>query len=180
MVRLLQAAYNLTSLSLYASMGYEVKEPILLMSIPPADAPDESVRPLTFADLDAADGLCRDVYRVSRRNELATIVRHGPAMGCLPHGKFAVSGSAPGELVAYVIPGFFGHSVARTVPDLLTCLQQTARVSPPPMHRVLVPTRTPLFPAALARGFRAVTPLSLMAIGPYDPPRDAWTPSIGF
>lgn len=175
MVRLLQEAYNMASLSLYTAMGYDVKEPVVLMSVPPAETPDETVRPLTLADMDAAERLCREIYRVSRRNELAAIVAHGRDIGCVPQGRFVA-----GELRAYVVPGFFGHAVAHRVDDLLMTLRQGARVSPPEMHRVLVPMRTELFRSGLKEGFRSIKPLTTMAMGPYESPRGAWAPSIGF
>jgi GNAT superfamily N-acetyltransferase len=175
MVRLLQEAYNTTSLSLYTSMGYDVKEPIELMHVKPAQHPDDSVRPLTLDDLRAAESLCLDIYRVPRHRELQWVIQHGKNFGCIPHGKFIRN-----ELVAYVIPGFFGYSVGRTDTDLLDVVQQAARTSPPDLHRLLVPTRFPLFRAALQRGFRCMKPLSLMSIGPYESPQAAWTPSIGY
>ena len=45
MVRLCQDSFNLTSLSLYASLGFDVKSPLALMHPQAASEPDPSVRP---------------------------------------------------------------------------------------------------------------------------------------
>lgn len=176
MVRLLQESVNTTSLRLYASLGYAVREPVLKMVLKPAPAADASVRPLTMDDLAACDVLCRQVYRISRRNELARMIQHGSAVGLIPHGRFR-----DGQVAAYVIPGFFGYGVAVAEEDLLATAEQAARVSPPPMHIMLVPVRnTQLFNGALRRGWRSEKLLNLMTVGPYEEPQSAWAPSIGF
>jgi GNAT superfamily N-acetyltransferase len=176
MVRLVQEAVNMTSLSLYASLGYIVREPVLKMIVKPAASADESVRPLVMDDLAASDALCRQVYRISRKNELASMIQHGAAAGVVPHGRFL-----GGKLAAYVIPGFFGHGVAERAEDLLTTAEQAARTSPPLMRIMLVPVRNAeLFGSALKRGWRSEKLLNLMTIGPYEEPRGAWAPSIGF
>jgi hypothetical protein len=148
---------------------------VVLMSVPAAEGPDETIRPLTLGDMDAAEVLCREVYRVSRRNELAAIVAHGREIGCVPQGRFI-----GGQLRAYVVPGFFGHAVAERVEDLVATLREGARVSPPELQRALVPMRTELFRAGLKSGFRGIKPLTVMAMGPYESPRGAWVPAIGY
>src|SRR5262249_8898959 len=48
-VRLLQDGFNMASLSLYASLGFDVKEAVALMQAAPSRESDSSVRPLTHA-----------------------------------------------------------------------------------------------------------------------------------
>src|SRR5712691_4337085 len=43
-VRLLQDSFNMTSLALYASLGFNTKTPVALMQPVPASSPDDSVR----------------------------------------------------------------------------------------------------------------------------------------
>jgi predicted N-acetyltransferase YhbS len=57
MVRLVQDAFNTTSLSLYGSLGFDIKEPLALMQSEPAESPDPGVRPVTEADLDVVEEL---------------------------------------------------------------------------------------------------------------------------
>nr|AIA15243.1 Acetyltransferase (GNAT) family [uncultured bacterium] len=176
MVRLLQEGYNMRSLSLYAALGFVVREPVVLMEVIPASKPDSTTRALTAADLDACDALCQKVQKASRKNELAAAIQFGPAMGCVPFGRFV-----GGPLKAFIVPGFFGFSAAVSDDELLDVMQEAARLSPPPLHRTLMPTRQgTLFPAAMRRGFRSIKPFNTMSIGPYETPRGAWTPSIGY
>ena len=50
-VRLMQDSFNVASLSLYASMGFDVKDSVALMQAAPAAEADNSVRPIAEADL---------------------------------------------------------------------------------------------------------------------------------
>src|SRR6266540_6262478 len=72
MVRLLQDSFNMTSLALYASLGFDTKEPVAVMQPTPGEQIDESVRPVTKADLEVVEELSQRIYRVSRRNEVAS------------------------------------------------------------------------------------------------------------
>ncbi len=88
MVRLIQEGFNLTSLSLYTSLGFTVKEPLALMEIFPAEKSDATVRRLNAGDLPACEELCIRVTKVSRKNELAFMIEHGDQSGFVPHGRF--------------------------------------------------------------------------------------------
>src|SRR6516165_10319742 len=66
--RLLQDGFNMRSLSLYASLGFEVREPTVVMSGKPASGPVAGieVRPPRQADLQACEALCRQVHGFER------------------------------------------------------------------------------------------------------------------
>ncbi len=71
-IRLVQDAFNMRSMSLYTSLGFDVKEPLALMSgkscsVMPANI---DVRPLEEADLPACAVLCQKVHGFDRTNEL--------------------------------------------------------------------------------------------------------------
>ncbi|MGD0138859.1 MAG: GNAT family N-acetyltransferase [Tepidisphaeraceae bacterium] len=181
MVRLVQDGFNMASLSLYTSIGFTVVEPLVLMAVSPADHSDATVRPLVSSDLPACDALCARILKVSRKNELAFMIEHGGKAGFIPHGRFKAE-----RLMAYVIPGFFGHGVAESADDLLTTVTQTARNVPPPAHKVFIPARNgELFRQALDLKMRSIKLTSLMAMGPYEEPLTpatdaAWAPSIAY
>ncbi|MGD0768142.1 MAG: GNAT family N-acetyltransferase [Tepidisphaeraceae bacterium] len=181
MVRLVQDGFNMASLSLYTSIGFTVVEPLVLMAVSPADHSDATVRPLVSSDLAGCHALCTRILKVSRKNELAFMIEQGGKAGFIPHGRFKAE-----RLVAYVIPGFFGHGVAESAEDLLTTVTQAARHVPPPAHKVLIPARNgELFRRALGLKMRSIKLMSLMAIGPYEeplPPESgaAWAPSIAY
>ncbi|WP_211259511.1 GNAT family N-acetyltransferase [Belnapia moabensis] len=71
-VRLVQEAFNTRSVALYASLGFEVQEPLLLMSGTPRSGavPGFTVRPLVSDDIGPAARLCVAVHGVDRSAEL--------------------------------------------------------------------------------------------------------------
>ncbi|RZM09531.1 MAG: GNAT family N-acetyltransferase, partial [Sphingomonas sp.] len=173
-VRLFQEAYNMTSLSLYTSIGFEVTEPAAILSVPPMA--DARTRPLTPGDVDAADTLCVATQKVSRRNELLGMIANGPAFGCVPHGRFDGA-----RMTAFCVPGFFGFAAGETADDLLIASRVAVAALPPPLQRIILPTNHgPLFRAAPTHGLRAVKVGQLMAIGPYERPTGFWAPSISY
>ena len=71
-VRLVLEAYTIGSMGLYASLGFEVKEPLVRVSGRPRKAPAEGVeiRPWTAADLGECERLCRRVHGITRTDDL--------------------------------------------------------------------------------------------------------------
>src|SRR5205085_10400556 len=63
-IRLVQTAYHYRSLSLYAKLGFVVREPLsVLQGSPPSrSVPGRGVRHATMADLAACDELCAQVH----------------------------------------------------------------------------------------------------------------------
>src|SRR2546426_592762 len=170
MVRLLQDSFNMTSLSLYASLGFDTKEPVAVMQPSPGDRPDESVRAVTEADLEEVAELSRQIYKVSRRNEVASGIT-GPFRPFLRERN--------GRIAGYYILGIAGHGVAETEDDLVALVRETARQMPPDFHRVLCPlTEGDLYRKLLANGCRNIKVMNLMALGPYERPDGAWIPSV--
>lgn len=169
-VRLLQDAYNTASISLYSSLGFEVKHATAFMRMSPAAKPDASVRPVQESDLPALDALCQRNYKASRRNELASAVQGGLS----PFTR-----QRDGRLTGYLIPGIFGHGVAESVDDAVTIAAQSARLMPPDRMVCFSPLDDrALFAAFLKAGFRTIKILNLMAMGPYEEPASVWMPSI--
>jgi GNAT superfamily N-acetyltransferase len=169
-VRLLQDSFNMASLSLYASLGFDTKHPAALMQPVAGEQPDESVRPVGEPDLDAIEELSRRIYRVSRRNEV------GANMGG-PFRPFLRERA--GRVVGYYSLGIAGHGVAETEEDMLALVRESARQMPPDFHRVFCPlTEGSLYRRFLAAGFRNVKVMNLMAIGPYEEPDGVWAPSV--
>jgi len=169
-VRLLQDSFNMTSLSLYASLGFDTKEPVALMQPAPAEQPEASVRPVTDDDLGAIEELSRRIYRVSRRNEVAFALR----------GLFRpFLRERGGRVVGYYLAGIAGHGVAETEDDMLALVREAARQMPPDFHRVFCPlTEGSLYRSFLANGSRAIKVMNLMALGPYERPDGVWVPSV--
>lgn len=169
-VRLLQDSFNTASLSLYASLGFDVQETVGVLRAPSADLPDSTVRLASSPDFEAMSQLCRGIYRVGRKNEVAEWSRLG-----IP----TLVRESGGRITGYLLPGMLGHGVAETQADALALIRQVALYSPPGMDLFFVPLRnTVLYRAALKAGARLVKVMTLMSWGPYQAPKGIWMPSV--
>ena len=168
-VRLCQAAYHLRSLSLYASLGFRVREPLAVIAGPPLNraTPGHPVRPATPADLPACNTLCTDIHGIHRGPELQEAVARNEASVV----------ERDGRITAYTTGiAFFAHSVARTNADLAALIAAAPAFGGPGF---LLPTRNhELFAWCLAQGLRVTAPMTLMSIGLYNTPTGAFLPSI--
>jgi GNAT superfamily N-acetyltransferase len=164
-VRLMQDAFNTTSLPLYASLGFEVRHPCALVELSaPTGVPSSAVRPVVHSDLQAIESLGRELYGVSRRDEIA-IASRGDARPMLLERN--------GVVEAYGGDGW--HCVARTVDDAMTLVAALAHHAASGRVHYFVPlTQHELFRASIAAG----GVMNLMSIGPYEEPRGVWMPSF--
>ncbi len=168
-VRLVQAAYHCRSMSLYAKLGFAVREPLACMqgSALGLAVPGFSVRAAAAPDLDACCALCWRVHGHERRAELREAIRQGTATVVERDG--GITGYA-------TLLGFWGHAVASTTDDL-----QALIGAAPGFFGAgfLVPTRNAaLFRWCLEHGLRVTQPLTLMSLGLYNEPAGAFLPSV--
>lgn len=172
-VRLVQDAFNTRSAALYASLGFAVKEPLLLLrgtprAVPP---PGFAVRPLSEADLPACAGLCEAAHGVARTHELRdALARFGPMV--VERG-----GRVTGYLTAPDL-WLMNHGVAETEEDMRALLAGTAAASAEPVSLLLPTRQADLFRWCLGAGMRVVKPMTLMARGGYREPEGCWFPSV--
>jgi predicted N-acetyltransferase YhbS len=168
-IRLLQSTFHTRSLSLYAKLGFEVRELLSVMQGAPMKISIEgcSVRPALHFDAAACDRLCAAVHGYTRSAEVDNAIREGTAMVVERNGH--VAGYTTGL-------SYFGHSVAESNRELQALIGAAERFDGP---GVLIPARNAtLFRWCLENGLRMVQPCTLMAIGLYNEPAGAWLPSI--
>jgi len=174
-IRLLQDAFNTASFSLYASLGFEVKEPIVLLSGTPSGAapPGHEVRPLQEADVPACEDLHRRVHGPERTAEL----RDG--LGSPDMAPFVAL--RDGRVTAYATTlRFFAsaHAVGETDADLQALVVGASAARREPVSFLLPSRQSALLRWALAQGLRVIKPMTYMAMGFYQEPRGAWIPSV--
>lgn len=170
-VRLVQAAFNGRSLSLYTKLGFDVREPLICMQGSPINQTIQGhhVRKMTEADVDACTDLCRRVHGHDRRGELPPAIVHGTAL--VVERDRRITGYSS-DL------GFFGHTLGEQDSDLIALIAGTPRFSGPGF---LLPIRNgAVFRWCLAHGLRYIEPMTLMSRGLYNEPRGAFLPSILF
>jgi predicted N-acetyltransferase YhbS len=171
-VRLLQDGFHMRSLSLYGSLGFDVKEPVAVASGSPASGPpgEVEVRALTESDLGECEALCRKVHGFERTNELRDSIQALQPFLAMRDGRITAYASS----VAFWP---MNHGVAESDEDLQALLLGAAAAVEEPIA-FLVPLRSGLFRWALGEGLRLVKPMNLMALGEYQEPRGAWFPSV--
>lgn len=175
-VRLYQESFNMVSLSLYTLLGFNVTEPVVLMSVVPDETSHADIRKLTLDDVGEADALCLATQKVSRRNELRNMIEHGHAMSCFPHGRFE-----NGRMTGFVVPGFFGFAAGETADDVIRTARVAVAPYPEPLQRIVIPTRNgDLYRLAMKEGGKSLKLGQMMAMGPYETPAGHWAPSFSY
>jgi Acetyltransferase (GNAT) family len=148
-VRLVQSPVHLRSLALYATVGFDVREPLVLMrgDLPAPEAGAARVRRATEADVAACNAACRRVHGLEREHELRGAIRQG----------VATVAERGGEPVGYAAGlGFLGHAVAETTDDLKALIAGAPAILGPGFF---VPTRNgELLRWLLGAGMRAAWP----------------------
>jgi predicted N-acetyltransferase YhbS len=173
-IRLLQDSFNVGSLALYASLGFEVKEPCAVMGGTPRSGPADGieVRALEERDLEECEDLCIRVHGFERTSELRDALQV-PAFSPL----VAVRG---GRITAYATTLTFfpaAYGVAETEGDMRALILGALAGGEPASF--LLPTRqAALFRWCLSEGLRVVKPMSYVTIGEYREPDGCWIPSV--
>jgi acetyltransferase (GNAT) family protein len=168
-VRLVQTAYNYRSLSLYAKLGFAVREPLSVFQgpVPHSNVAGRAVRPAVPADIAACDALCRRIHGHDRSAELATWIGLGTARVVENDGT--ITGYATGF-------GYGWHAVGVSNDDVTALLASAEAFGG---LGILVPSRNAdLMGWCLGSGLELVQQSTLMTIGLYNQPQGAWLPSI--
>ena len=174
-IRLVQDAANVASLSLYASLGFDVKEPLVLVEGAPVDVPvaDVEVRALEEGDVAGCAALCRAVHGFERTNELRSTPPFLTSFVALRGGRVVAYASAPHFWQ-------MNHAVAEREDDLRALLAGVGALGGPPLSFLLPTRQASLFRWCLGAGLRVVKPMTLMTMGAYEEPRGSYLPSVGY
>ncbi|HLZ91360.1 MAG TPA: GNAT family N-acetyltransferase [Candidatus Acidoferrum sp.] len=170
-VRLVQTAYHNRSLSLYAKLGFVVREPLSCMQGPAIQRtlPGYQVRSAQAQDLPACNALCVRVHGHDRGGELKEAIQQGTAVVAESRSRITAYASSV---------AFFGHAVGETNEDLEALIATATAFQGP---GILVPTRNAgLFRWCLENGLRVVQQMNLMTMGLYSEPAGAYLPSVLF
>jgi predicted N-acetyltransferase YhbS len=172
-IRLLQDASNMRSLSLYASLGFDVREPMLVLAGRPTSklGAAMTVRPLVEPDLDACNALCARVHGFDRAGDLADAVRFLAPIVCERDGRVTGYMTAPTFWIA-------NHGVAETEDDMKALILGAAPAVAEPLSFLLPLRQANLVRWCLGEGLRAVKPMTLMTIGEFAAPQGCYLPSV--
>jgi hypothetical protein len=168
-IRLVQAGYHTRSLSLYAKLGFDVREHLSCMKGPAINAAIDgyAVRPATQDDIGACNALCAVVHGFARGRAVGEAVDQGSAVVVMRGGR----------ITGYATPiAFFSHAVCETTDDLKALIAAAPAGGGPGF---MVPSRNgALMRWCLGKGLRVTQSMTLMTMGLYSEPQGAWLPSV--
>jgi predicted N-acetyltransferase YhbS len=172
-IRLVQDAFNMLSLSLYASLGFEVKESLALVEgKPKGKAPAGiEVRLLRSEELGECASLCTRVHGFDRASELRDALELFSPVVALREGRITAYASAP----------FYwklNHGVAETEEDMRALIMGARKVITEPLAMLLPVRQASFFRWCLREGLRVLKPMTLMAMGMYQEPNGCFFPSV--
>jgi predicted N-acetyltransferase YhbS len=174
-IRLLQDSFNLGSLSLYAALGFEVKEPTVVLAGRPRSGPAAGidVRPLVEGDLEECERLCIRVHGFERTNELRGAIE-APVLSPFVAVRDERITAYATTLTFY--PAAYG--VAETEEDMRALILGALASGEQPASFLLPTRQAGLFRWCLGEGLRLVKPMTYMTIGEYREPDGCWIPSV--
>lgn len=172
-IRLVQDAFNTVSLPLYASLGFNTVEPLVIIEgVPKTDADAQTtVRPVEEKDFEACADLCRRIHGFERINELKQTSRFFPSVVAEREGRVVAYATAP-------VLWQLNHAVAETTEDMQNLLAGAANLTGQPLSFLLPIRQADLFRWCLEQGLRVVKPMNLMAMGEYREPEGCFLPSV--
>jgi GNAT superfamily N-acetyltransferase len=174
-IRLLQDAHNPISLSLYTSLGFDVKEMMVQLAGELDGAPpgDVEVRPLREGDLEECNRLHEQIHGFERARDLRDAIE-APTFS-----PFAAV--RDGRVTAYATtfaPWQAAQGVAETEKDMRALISGASAASSEPVAFLLPVRQSDLLRWCLSEGLRAVRPMNYMVVGEYEEPRGPWFPSV--
>jgi len=172
-VRLLQDTFNVQSFSLYAALGFDAREILVVLSGAPQTAPSSlwEIRSLTPSDMAGCESLHDSVHGYTRTNELRDALETGAPIVALRDGRVRAYMAAPTIWLA-------NHGVAETEEDMQALLLGAPRITKQPISFLLPARRAALFRWCPTQGYRAIRPMTLMTIGEYHEPQGSYFPSV--
>jgi predicted N-acetyltransferase YhbS len=170
--RLLQETFNLRSMALYASLGFDVKDLYVLVSgRPSVRLTGYEVRPMNEDDLEGCERLQKSAMGFSRINELRTALRAGSPWVAVKDGSIAAFVASPFLWIG-------SHGAADDEQPLTALLAGAAQQGGKDVAFLLPVRSGTLFRWALANGMKAGRPMTLMSKGQYSPPKCIYVPSV--
>lgn len=172
-IRLCQDSFNARSISLYAALGLDVREPLAFLegNIRGEIPSDVKIRPLKKKDLIPCADLCQKVHGIIRTNELKDSLKSGAGFVLIRDGQITAYTSG----VAY-----WGHGVAEDENEMKLLLMGVQQALGTELSFVVPTRQTGLFRWCLDQGMDMIKPMTLMGMGFYQEPRGCFFTSATY
>jgi GNAT superfamily N-acetyltransferase len=175
-IRLIQETPNITSLSLYTSLGFEIKNLLLLVKGRPKNTDllqGIDVHPLKLGEEKLCAEICLEVCGFERTNDVKNAIKYSSPFGAMRGGKLIAYSSSMTSWMT-------NHCVAKTDEDMKALIQGIGKQTSEPLSFLLPSRYTNFYQWCLIEGFRIVKPFTLMAVGHYCEPNGNYFPSVSF
>jgi GNAT superfamily N-acetyltransferase len=172
-IRLVQEAFNTSSLPLYATLGFDPVEPLFLLSGKPRSKVPSGyeIRRLVAADLEECAALCKRVYHHERNGELRDAIARLSPYVAVRQGRITAYCTTPTLWPA-------AYAVAESEDDMRALILGVAAEKDRPIEFLMPVRQASFFRWCLSEGLRVMKPLTLMARGEYREPQGCWFPSV--
>ncbi|KTD39387.1 Acetyltransferase (GNAT) family protein [Legionella nautarum] len=172
-IRLVQDAFNMASMSLYSSLGFDIREPLLTMKGKPKSEPlaEVEVRPFIMNDLEECASLCKKVLGFDRSQALQKALPCSSAFVALRKKKIIAYSSA-------ITFWPLNYSVALDDEAMGALMLGAAPFCEEPLSFILMSRQTNFFRWCLSQGLRALSPRTLMTMGDYQEPQGYYSPTV--
>jgi len=172
-IRLVQAGFNMQSLALYAALGFEVRDQLIVMSgrAPQNSATSHAIRKLEEGDVAECEALQMRVLGYSRVNELRDRVAEGCAIVACGDGRIQAYLASPSRVAE-------NHGIAGNTEALQAILCGASALTDTAVSILLPAKQTDMLRWCLRAGMRASMPMTLMSMGAYMEPKAIALPSI--
>lgn len=172
-VRLLQDAFNMQSMSLYATLGFESKELVVAIAGRPVSGPlaGWDVRHMEEEHVSNCEALHERVHGFTRTRELRDTLATGSPVVALRNGVVQAYMAVPTFWIA-------NHGIAATEQDMKALILGAAHIVQEPLSFLLPVRRARLFRWCIAERLRLTRPMTLMTKGVYHEPKGSYIPSV--
>lgn len=172
-VRLLQHPFNVRSMALYTSLGFDAKEVIMLLSGSPRSAPalGYHARRMMQSDLAACSALCTHVHGFDRGAELEDALRWFLPVVVTRDERIVAYASAADNWAQ-------NHGVAESEAAMRALFAGMSAFLGDQVAFLLPVRQASLFRWCLGEGMLVVKPFTLMVTGRYQDPNGSYYTSV--
>ncbi|MBW4556385.1 MAG: GNAT family N-acetyltransferase [Trichormus sp. ATA11-4-KO1] len=174
-IRLLQHTFNTQSIALYTSLGFDVKELIVLLSgKPKGEIPiGYSVRQMMHEDLERCKALSESALGFDRTKELQDALHMFKPVVAMRDERIVAYASATDAWQQ-------NYGIAENEEAMKALILGISKLVPENLEFLLPIRQSSLFRWCLEKKFRVVKPMTLMSMGEYQEPKGSYFTSVAF
>ncbi len=175
-IRLIQETLNIVSISLYTSLGFDIKDSLVLIKGRPKTSIIHNgmeVQPLSIEDVELCTKACLEVCGFERTQDVENAVKSTSPFVYF-HGNCLKAYSS--SMTMWMT----NHCVAKTEDDMKALILGIGKLTSEPLSFLLPVRHENLFRWCLKESFRIYKPFTLMSMEEYHEPKGIYFPSASF